>query len=273
MSAAAPPLEDVAQRAITGDQHALQELVRQIQDPLHRLATRMLANPEDALEATQEILIRIVTKLSTFKGDSAFMTWAYKVASNYLLSARKSLAKEQGLTFEVFEQDLLDGLVDEAAENPEDAWALKELRIRCTMALLLCLDRPHRIAYVLGEILETDHREAAIILDVSAATYRKRLSRAREKVQAATQRNCGIVNDAAPCSCPRRLPRSERLGRVDRRALVYAHHDAPSQVEVMDRVRVVEQSLRTLVQQRATGPLRSPKDFGEDIAKMTAIQA
>ena len=81
MTPNSPGLNSLAQRSQAGDKRALAELVGHLQDPLHRSAIRMLADTDDALEATQEVLIRIITKLSTFKVESAFMTCAYKVAS------------------------------------------------------------------------------------------------------------------------------------------------------------------------------------------------
>ena len=69
------------QAAISGDKPALERVIRSVQDRVHRLAMRMLANPDDAAEATQEILIRVVTKLSTYRGESAFETWVYRIAT------------------------------------------------------------------------------------------------------------------------------------------------------------------------------------------------
>ena len=165
-----------------GDRDALEEIVRRIQDRVHRLAMCMLVNPEDALEATQEILILVITKLSSFRGDSAFHTWVYRVAANYLLSAKKILDRDRGLTFENFRADLESGLVAVPAPLAEDVIMLNELRIACTMAMLLCLDLKHRIAYVLGDILELDHGEAANVLGISKSNYRKRLSRGRAEL-------------------------------------------------------------------------------------------
>ena len=65
--------------AKNGDRAALEAVVRDVQDNVHRLAMRILVNPDDALEATQEILITVVTKLSTFEGRSAFKTWVYQI--------------------------------------------------------------------------------------------------------------------------------------------------------------------------------------------------
>lgn len=76
-------------QAKDGDAAALAELVRVVQDRVFRLAMRMLADPDAAEDAAQEILIRVVTKLPTFKGESRFETWVHTVAVNYLLTARR----------------------------------------------------------------------------------------------------------------------------------------------------------------------------------------
>lgn len=238
-----------------GDRAALERVVRSVQDMVHRLAMRMLANPDDAGEATQEILIRIITKLSTFRGDSAFRTWVYRIATNYLLTARKS---QSGLTFEMFEADLHDGLSD--APEAADVVMLNELRMACTMAMLLCLDVDQRMTYVLGDILELDHEEAAGLLDITPAAYRQRLSRARGSVQAFTARVCGLANPDARCSCPRRLPAAIRLGRMPPRP-VLAGPDAPDYASVKRDVAKVESDLKALSLQRAMGQLNSPTEL------------
>ena len=89
-------LDTLVSAAQAGDRDALTGVVREIQDRVHHLAMRMLVNPDDALEATQEILILVITKLSTFRGDSAFHTWVYRVATNYLLSAKNILERDPG---------------------------------------------------------------------------------------------------------------------------------------------------------------------------------
>lgn len=72
----------------------------------------------------------------------------------------------------------------------------------------------HRLAYILGEILELPGEEVASILEVPPTTVRKRLSRARERVREALESTCGIVNSEAACLCHRRLSRARQLGRV-----------------------------------------------------------
>jgi RNA polymerase sigma factor (sigma-70 family) len=253
-----------------GNHAALETVVRAVQDSVHRLAMRMLANPDDALEATQEILITVVTKLSTFEGKSAFKTWVYRVAVNYLLNAKKFRDRDPGLSFEVFREDLHAGLVTDPAPSGEEDLLLSELRISCTMAMLLCLDLKHRVAYVLGDVLEFDHTEAADILSISKANFRQRLSRARNEVVAFTSAHCGLATNNAKCSCPRRLPAAKNLGRVQKERLVYAQIGEPTYEDVLNQARSVEKSLRTLILQRSTPALTCPKDLGAKLAEIVS---
>ncbi len=80
----------MADWARAGSCPALEDLTSRILPKVYALALRMLWNVEDAHDATQEILIRIITNLSTFREECAFLTWAYRVAANYLLTFRKT---------------------------------------------------------------------------------------------------------------------------------------------------------------------------------------
>ncbi|HEX6049918.1 MAG TPA: sigma factor, partial [Gemmatimonadaceae bacterium] len=77
-------LDGLAVRARDGDGAALTALVEGIQDSVYRLSLRMLWHPQDAEDAAQDILFKIVTSISTFRGESSFRTWALRVASNHL---------------------------------------------------------------------------------------------------------------------------------------------------------------------------------------------
>lgn len=136
--------------------------------------------------------------------------------------------------------------------------------------LLLCLDREHRAAYVLGEILEFDHGEAAEVLNVSPANFRKRLSRARASVQEFTASTCGLATKNAPCSCRRRLPaamRAGRIGQVPSDALA----DAPVFEDVEKLASRTEAHLIAAKLQRATGPLTSPKDHAAEVLRIVEL--
>lgn len=208
---------EAVRRAVDGDKTALGEILGRLERPFHHLAMRMAIAPQDAEDATQECLIRVATRLAQFDGRARFSTWAWKVAVRCLLDFREGTLRAPLLTFEKFGADLAVGLDLEAPERPEDMVHLGELKMRCGRALLQCLDGDHRVAFVLGEILELEGPEAAEILEIDAATFRKRLSRARERLQAALSANCGLVNPDAPCRCHRRLRRARDLGRIPAR--------------------------------------------------------
>jgi RNA polymerase sigma factor (sigma-70 family) len=220
-------LEALVEEARQGNRGALEEIVLAIQDRIYGLALRMLWHPEDAADATQEILIRIITHLGTFRKESTFTTWIYRIASNYLLTTRKRRAEEENLTFDLFGQQLDEGLKESALQvQPEVEQRLleEEIKIGCTHAMLLCLDRDHRLAYVLGEILELSGEEAASILDVTPAAFRKRLSRARQTIQKFMSSKCGIVNPENPCRCAKRIPYAVGHGRINPERLLFAKH-------------------------------------------------
>jgi RNA polymerase sigma factor (sigma-70 family) len=239
--------EENAGKAQQGDQAALEELIAQIQGKVYGLALRMLWHPEDAQDATQEILLRVITNLATFRGESAFSTWVYRIAANHLLRFHKSTVEKQGFTFEAFGKDLEEGLADGSA-HPDNAILFQEIRVGCTLAMLLCLDRPQRLAYVLGEILEIDGKEAAGILGVTPVTFRKRLERARAQIVEFMQARCGLANPKNPCRCHRRLERAITLKRVDRQNLLFGHDLENARVfpEVLVNIRQLEETQRAV---------------------------
>ena len=114
-----PSLELLVQRAIDGDQASLEEIVRRIQTRVYALALRMLWHPANAEDATQEILVRIVTNLSSFRDESAFTTWVYRVASNYILTSKRR-AEREIVTFERFGEQLDEGLSEEQIQVADD---------------------------------------------------------------------------------------------------------------------------------------------------------
>ncbi|AVX03424.1 ECF RNA polymerase sigma factor SigW [Maritalea myrionectae] len=259
------------ENAQQGDAAALDHVVRHCQDRVHRLALRMLADEDQALDATQEILIRIVTKLSTFRGEAKFDTWAYRIATNYLLTARKVRANDPALTFNQFASDLTQDLVDDQNAAPDDHTMINEFRIKCTMAMGLCLDRNHRAAYVLGDIFELEHKEAAEVLEIEPATFRKRLSRARDKIVAFTAQSCGLANPKAPCRCNKKLPHALATGCVAHKPNpIFA--DAPSYAEAKEYAQTTVDALLASKLQNATGSLKSPKDFAREILSLVEPQ-
>jgi RNA polymerase sigma factor (sigma-70 family) len=196
-----------------GDRRALESVIRTLQDDVYGLALRMTACPDDARDACQEILVKVVTRLDSFRGESSIRTWAHRIAVRHLLDKKKSRVEALCLDFEHFGADLMEGL---ATPPDEDPLMVEEVKLGCTLAMLTCLDREHRIAYVLADVFDVAHAEAAEICEVSEATHRQRLSRARRVLEAFTEQYCGLVNRGAPCSCDKRVARAEELGRIER---------------------------------------------------------
>jgi len=265
---------DELRRTVTlaqaGDRAALERVVRAVQPDVHGLSLRFLWHPEDAEDATQEILIRIVTRLSTFRGESSFRTWVWRVASNALLRIRKSRAERRAMSFDAFAADLdrdLSDAISSAPPDVEESVLLEEVKVGCTLAMLLCLDRGHRLAYVLGEILELDHRDAAGILGIESAAFRKRLSRARRDITDLMRRKCGLFDPENRCRCRKRVDAAIRLGRVDPRALLFA---SPSEQirrfpRVLQEIRSLDEARRAAGLYRANRTPEAKRDFGETL--------
>lgn len=216
------PIEAEVARAKTGDRAALESVLGAVQKDVYNLALRFLWHPQDAEDATQEILIRVLTGLGGFRGASRFRTWVYRVACNALLTMRKQRMERQPMSFDAFGEDLAQGLSDKTDDDVENKLLLEEVKIGCTLAMLLCLDRERRLAYILGEILGLDHNEAAEVLDASPAVFRKRLSQARSQITSFMLSRCGLADAANACRCRKRVDAAIALGRADPSRLLFA---------------------------------------------------
>jgi RNA polymerase sigma factor (sigma-70 family) len=233
--------------ALDGDSEALTRLVERVGPPVFRLALRFFGSRADAEDASQEALIQIVTRLDRFSGRSAFETWAYSVASRKFLSMVRNVAP---LSFEEFSEELANvptpGMGVAPPPDVDADLLAQELRIGCTLAMLLCLDPAHRMAFILGEVMGLDHRTGGEVLDISPAAFRKRLQRAREGIVGLMSKRCGLFDPANPCRCNKRVPVAIELGRVDPRELVLAGpiEQARRFPRVLDEIRRLDEAAR-----------------------------
>ncbi len=255
-------LEELARKAVDGDSEALDGLVRALQGDVYGLALRMLWNREDAEDATQEILVRIVTRLSQFEFRSRLKTWVYRLAVNYILDLKKSPIERQQLTFAAFADSLAAGLEPASATDTEQSMLIEEVKVGCSLAMLQCLDRPHRIAFVLGDILELTGPEAAEVLGIEPALFRKRLQLARESVVSFTRAHCGLVSDGAACQCHRRVS-STAVATFDHGHPLHFARRSTSFQEARGLVRQVENARSALALFRTSEPRASTIDFAQ----------
>ena len=263
-------LEDAARRAIAGDRAALDQLAGALQGGIYGLSLRMLCNREDAEDATQEILIRIVTRLSQFDFRSKLKTWAYRVAVNYILDMKKSATERLQMTFEQLAEDITSGLGEAVLPEVEESLLVEEIKIGCSMGMLQCLDRNHRLAYTLGEIMEMQGPEAAEILDVSPELFRKRLQLARKEMLHFMKSYCGLISDKAPCRCNRQISSGLRSGRIHEERCNYAAASR-SFTQIRTMVQQVEEARWALQVHRTNHPREASVDFTRRLIGILAI--
>ncbi|MFI6173169.1 RNA polymerase sigma factor [Nocardia sp. NPDC051052] len=254
-------------RAVAGDRDAIAEVVRLLQDPLYRLALRMVWRPVEAEDATQEILLRVLGNLGTWRAEAKLLTWAYRIGVNYLLNLKRQTPQEAAqLSLDAYREGLADGFAEAEYRGPEATLLTQEVRLNCSQAMLQCLARDERVAFVLGDVFALNSTEAAWILDVTPAAYRKRLERAKKRLGNFLTSTCGLANPEAFCRCSRRVDKAVALGRVDPRRPNFARHP------ISPGGRTVVQAEQQMVRLHdAAAVLRAHPDYAAPQAKMDAI--
>ncbi len=234
-------------QAQQGRQEALEALIRRHQSWIYNLVLRMVYLPQDAEDVTQEVLIKLITKVSTFEGRSAVRTWLYRIAVNHVLNMKRARAEAMEWTFERY-GDGLAHATDEDLPDPSSVPAdvrllVDEARISCTSGMLLCLDREQRLVYILGQIFGVSDGVGADLLETTRANFRQKLARARRDLHAFMQDRCGLVNRANPCRCARKTRAFMKAGYVDPNNLLFARRHTTRVREVAERVHTEMDSL------------------------------
>jgi RNA polymerase sigma factor (sigma-70 family) len=199
----------------------------------------MVCLPQDAEDATQEILIKLLTKLSSFRGESQFRTWLYRLVVNHLLNMKRARAEAKTMTFEEYGRELdstpEEDLAAPDSQRPDAQLLIEEAKIGCTSAMLLCLDREQRLVYVLGEIFGVTDRVGAELLDISRDSFRQRLARARRDLYNFMQGKCGLVKASNPCRCAKKMQGFIQLGYLDPQHLLFARERMVQVREVAEK--------------------------------------
>jgi len=213
-------------RAKSGDRAALETLVGRHQAWIYNIAVRMLYHPQDAEDATQEILVKALTALSSYEGRSSFRTWLYRIVVNHVLNVKRGRLEPSAMSFGCYAHGLertpdLD-LPDPRSVPVDLRLLVDEARLSCTSGMLLCLDREQRLIYILGEIFEVTDAVGAELLEISRENFRQRLARARRDLYNFMNDRCGLVNRANPCRCAKKTRGFIQAGYVDPEKLLFA---------------------------------------------------
>ena len=200
-------LQALVDKATAGDKNALETLIVSVQDIVFNLSLRMLGTFADAEDATQDILLKMVTHLSSFRGDSSFTTWVFSIATNHLKNYKKHMFAHYPLSFEYYGNDIENGKIQDVpdlTQNVEKDILAEELKMSCTNVMLQCLDIESRCIFILGTMFKIDSRIAGDILEMTPEAYRQRLFRIRKKMADFLGQYCGEYGNGK-CKCKDRV--------------------------------------------------------------------
>ena len=165
-----------------GDQNAFAELVRLYEKKVFALTLRMCKNPEDAAEAAQEAFLAAWQGLPNFRGDAAFSTWLYRLASNACVDLLRREGRHRDAAGPSFNDDEANLEVPDTAASPHDLAERAELRAQVEDGLA-ALSPEHREVLVLREIHQLSYDEISRILNLDTGTVKSRISRGRRQLR------------------------------------------------------------------------------------------
>lgn len=226
--------EEILDAAQRGDRSALESLLNRHYLKIFSLCRRMLGSEEDACDAAQEAVLSIVKNLPKFSRQSAFSTWAYRIAANACLDEIAKRKRRPLLTLgtEQGGAEAMDPISSAADSSDTGETAATRLDIQAALA---ALREEFRVAVVLRDQGELSYEEIAELLDVPIGTVRSRIARGRaelaEKLKAKPQQkqtsrelnqeprslNDGRAESpSAPEATPAKAPLSQTEKAIDR---------------------------------------------------------
>ncbi len=224
-------LLDLIKKAVAGDKPSLETVMLSVQDLVFNLSLRMLGTFPDAEDASQDILLKVMTHLSSFKGESSFSTWVFRIAINHLKDYKKHMFAQFPLSFEFYGDDIQNARTEDIpdmTQNVEKAILAEELKLSCTNVMLQCLDTESRCIFILGTMFKVDSRIAGDILGITPEAYRKRLSRVRKKMADFLTEYCGEYGKGN-CHCADRVNYAIQSRRIHPTQL-YFQPAVPTQI-------------------------------------------
>jgi RNA polymerase sigma-70 factor (ECF subfamily) len=168
-----------------GDGQAFRELVTKYQRRVYQLALGMMKDPDDAMDISQETFVRVHRYLPSFKGDSSFFTWTYRIAMNLCLDAQRRKGRAERIDAEEGDEAEIEAAMDPpsaALAGPQRAALNTELKEKLDEALQ-SLSGNHRAILLLREVEGLSYEELAKVLGIRKGTVMSRLFHARLKMQ------------------------------------------------------------------------------------------
>ncbi|MFC1712452.1 RNA polymerase sigma factor [Candidatus Poribacteria bacterium] len=159
-----------------GDMTAFEQLFHRHQDRVYSVAIRMMNNPEDALDMTQEIFLRAYQKISKFKFTSAFSTWLYRLATNLCIDELRKRKRSANTT------PLEEAISQSDGNTPEDDAISKDREKRIWQAIN-SLKEKERAIIVLRDIEGLSYKEIAEVFGCSLGRVKSRIHEARQKLK------------------------------------------------------------------------------------------
>ncbi|GAA4271233.1 RNA polymerase sigma factor [Aquimarina gracilis] len=209
--------------AKSGNKKSLEKLILKHQPYIYNVAWKMVRNPTDAEDLTQEVNIKVITKLAQFEGKSSFRTWLYRIVANHFLMSKRRPFEKVLDSFDTIAK-ALDDVPDTPLtelEQQEKKEVIREMNYMCMSGMLLCLTREQRLTFILGEMFNADHVIGSEILGISKDSFRKRLSRARKDIFNFMNEKCGLVNKNNPCRCHKKVTYAIKGKAIDSKNLLY----------------------------------------------------
>ncbi|MFK5982227.1 MAG: RNA polymerase sigma factor [Flavobacteriaceae bacterium] len=205
-------------QALKGNKTALENLIKKYQNWIYNVALAMVSDNADAADITQEVLIKLITKLGAFKNESNFRTWLYRIVKNHFLNMKRGKYETKPMSFNEFGEGL-DALPNESVSNftyeIDTKLLVEEAKISCMKGMLLCLDREQRFIYIIGELFEFSDTIGSEVMEITKANFRVKLHRAKKQLYNFMNNKCGLINQNNPCICARKTAGFIKKGYVE----------------------------------------------------------
>ncbi|MBR1566423.1 MAG: sigma-70 family RNA polymerase sigma factor [Oscillospiraceae bacterium] len=173
----------IVRKVLQGDVNAFEKLVTEYEKAVYAIAQRMTGNPEDAADMTQETFIKAYNSLSSFRGDSKFSVWLYRIANNVCLDFLRSKNRRPTVSLSTEDDDGEETQLDIADESQSPELLLESSLTRDAVRRGLdSLPPDYKQILLLREIQGLSYEEIAAALDIESGTVKSRIFRARKRL-------------------------------------------------------------------------------------------